>query len=192
MHKRPEILILAGSTRAGSHNQSLADAFASELVNHDCDITRLSLADYDLPVFNHDLEQEKGVPENAMKLARQFHRHSAIILVSPEYNGSFTPLMKNTIDWISRAPSSNKSLAPFKNRLAAIAACSTGAMGGISGLGHLRDVLVRLGMQVISEQTAVANAENAFDDRGNLVQERAARLMKQACHSLVEKATLLG
>lgn len=193
LRKRPNILILAGSIRTGAYSQQTANAFAAELVNHECEITRITLADYPLPMMDEDLEKEKGIPENAIRLAKLFHRNNAVIFVSPEYNGSLPPLLKNAIDWISRVSGDGGTgITPYRDKLCAIATSSPGAMGGVSCLGHLRTILVRLGMQVISEQVAIGNAGSAFDKSGRLGSERHAALMSRTCTSLVEKATLLG
>ena len=192
-NRQPKILILAGSTRTGSLNQQLADAYVAELATRDCEITRITLADFPLPIINEDLEAEKGIPENAEKLARLFDAHDAIVIVGPEYNGSLTPLLKNTIDWVSRLiPESKGPWKPFKGKICAIASASAGVFGGISSITHLRQILTRLGMLVISEQFALGNADTAFDDMGRLSRERDRPLFKEACASLIEKATLLG
>ena len=193
MSGMPKILVFAGSIRSGSLNARLADAFTGELVNHECEITRITLADYPLPIYDGDYEIQKGQPENAVKLARLFTAHQGIVIVGPEYNGSLTPLLKNTIDWISRIRGkSGQDIVPYRGKITAIAAASDGAMGGISSLGHLRQILVRLGMLVISEQLGVANAASAFDDNDRLTNERYANMLKAQCKSLVEKAILLG
>jgi len=193
INKTPKILVFAGSIRSGSLNARLADAFTGELVKLDCQLTRLTLADYPLPVYDADFENEKGVPENAVKLARLFSAHQGVVIVGPEYNGSLTPLLKNTIDWISRVRSnSSKDIVPYRGKIAAVAAASNGSMGGISSLGHLRQILVRLGMLVISEQLAVAGAASAFDENDHLTSPQYADMLKAQCKSLVEKATLLG
>ncbi len=193
MHKKPNILILAGSIRSGSYSQQLADAYAGELVKHECEITRITLSDYPLPMMNEDLEKEKGIPESAKKLAKLFDKHSAVVIVSPEYNGSLPSLLKNAIDWISRVSVDNgMPVTPYRDKLCAIAGTSPGMMGGISCLGHLRDVLVRLGMLVISEQVAIGGAGSAYDPMGRLTNERQLSMHQKACASLVQKATFLS
>lgn len=187
----PKILVFAGSIRSGSYNQRLADAYYAELAKHECEATRITLADYPLPIMDQDLEKAKGVPENGEKLARLFDAQDALVIVGPEYNGSITPLLKNTIDWVSRlAPPSKSPYTPFKGKLCAVAAASAGSMGGYSSLTHLRHVLVRLGLEVISEQLALAGADKAFDDMERLTNERQRKMMEAACKSLVEKASL--
>jgi len=193
VHKKPKILIFAGSIRSGSYSQKLANAYAAELVNHECDFTRITLSDYDLPIILETPASEKEIPDNAVKLAKLLVAHDAVLIVTPEYNGSLPPLLKNAIDWISVAKDEGgKPLSPYRGKVCAIASSSPGMMGGIAALGHLREILVRLGMLVISEQLAVGGAASAFDDKERLTNERSASFLTGACRSLVEKATLLA
>lgn len=189
---RPKILVFSGSVRSGSVNCKLVDAFVGELAQLECEVTRITLADYELPLYDGDLEANKGVPNNAEKLANLFQAQNGIIFVGPEYNGSISPLMKNTIDWISRVKELDGEVAsPFNNKVALIASASPGGMGGINSLSHMRDILVRLKMLVLSEQLGIGNAFSAFDDEDKLSNERHAAMLTTAVKSLVEKATLL-
>ncbi len=190
LQSNPKILVFCGSTRGGSVNNRLVGAVSRELSLLDCDVTRISLADYPLPLYDGDLEANDGIPENAKKLAHLLNEHDGYFVVSPEYNGSLTPLLKNTIDWISRVPSV-EDVSPFRGKVAAIGAVSPGGMGGISMLYHLREILVRLGTLVVSEQVAVGNASTAFDENDNVIAERSADFMKAACVSLSKKVSLL-
>lgn len=193
MMRKPAILVVAGSIRSGAFSQQTADAYAAQLAGMECEVTRITLADYPLPIMDEDLEEEKGIPESALKLARLFDHHDALVVVTPEYNGSLPPLLKNAIDWVSRVSSDgDKPLAPYRDKLALVASSSNGIMGGYSALTHLRHILVRLGMQVLSEQMALGKAGSAFNDMGRLSGEREAGMLEKACRSLVEKATLLG
>lgn len=190
--RKSKILIFSGSIRSGSVNAKLVDAFIGELASTDCEITNITLADYELPLYDGDIETRNGVPKNAIKLAELFQTHQGIIFVSPEYNGSISPLMKNTIDWISRVKEINgKQANPYNDKVALIASASPGAMGGIASLSHMRDILVRLKMLVLSEQLGLGNASLAFDDEGVLKNERHAAMLTMAVKSLVEKTTLL-
>lgn len=189
---RPKILVFSGSVRSGSVNSKLVDAFVGELAQLECEVTGISLADYELPLYDGDLEADKGVPNNAEKLAKLFQAQNGIIFVGPEYNGSISPLMKNTIDWISRVKElDGEVVLPFKDKVALIASASPGGMGGINSLAHMRDILVRLKMLVLSEQLGIGNAFSAFDDDDKLSNERQAAMLTSAVKSLVEKATLL-
>ncbi len=189
---RPRLLVFPGSNRAGSYNVRLAGAIVKALSTLECDVTRISLADYPLPLFDADLEKRDGVPENAVRLARLFHEHDGVVAVSPEYNTSLAPLMKNTLDWVSRVPSDQYGkLMPYKGKVFAIASTSPGGYGGIRGLNHLRAILVNMGALIISEQVAVANAEKAFGDDDMPVDTRTATHLRAMAKSLVETAGLL-
>ncbi len=183
----PRIIVFAGSTRAGSVNARLAGYAARELSLLDCEVTLVSLQDYPLPVYNGDLEDSEGVPENAKKLAKLFDGHDGFFIVSPEYNGSLPPLLKNTIDWVSRLNSiDGKDISPYRGKVAVIAAASPGAMGGMSVMYHLRDILVRLGVLVLSDQVALGQAHNSFDEMDRITNERSAGFLVNACKNLVE------
>lgn len=188
----PKILAFSGSIRSDSVNTRLLGSAVRDLAALDCDVTQISLADYPLPIYDGDFEAENGIPENAMKLARMMDASDGFLIVSPEYNGSLTPLIKNTIDWVSRvSKDGDKPLSPYRGKVGAIAAASPGGMGGISMLYHMRDILVRLGVLVISDQVAVGNAGSAFDEMDGLTDERTASFLKSACKSLAEKSALL-
>lgn len=185
----PKILCFSGSTRSGSVNIRLLDSAIAALASLDCEVTRISLEDYPLPIYNGDLEEKDGVPENAVKLAKLMSEHDGYLITCPEYNGSLPALMKNTIDWLTRVPADQAT--PFKDKVAAIGACSPGGMGGIAMLYHLREILVRLGSLVISEQVAVGNGFNAFDEMNKLTDQRSNQFLQAAAKSLATKTALL-
>jgi chromate reductase, NAD(P)H dehydrogenase (quinone) len=190
----PKILVLAGSTRTGSHNARLAGLAAKALVHANAEVTTLSLADYPMPIYDGDLEAQGGPPVNAGKLARQFCAHHGVFITSPEYNASLTPLLKNTIDWISRVREGNAPpLAAFKGRAFAIGAASNGSYGGMRSLIALRHVLeLGCGALVIPEQIAVRQASQAFDHAGNLRDEQSANLFRLVLARLIELAQRLA
>ena len=186
----PKILVFPGSNRSGSINAKLAGVITKELALKGAEVTRISLADYPLPLFDEDLESEKGIPDNVMKLARLFASHQGIVIVTPEYNSSLPPLLKNMLDWVSRVAKDNgKPLAPYRGNYFALAASSGGGLGGIRVLPHVRDILVSIGAQVITEQVALANAYNAYDDMENLKEGRSRDLLDNLCVSLIEKTS---
>lgn len=186
---KPKILCFSGSTRSGSINVRLLDAAINELIAFECKITRISLADYPLPLYDGDLEGKEGVPENAIKLAKLMHEHDGYFVTCPEYNGSLTPLMKNTIDWMTRVPADQA--IPFKDKVAAIGSCSPGGMGGIGMLHHLRQIFTRLGSLVVSEQVAVGNGFSTFDDDDKITDERTHQFLIATVKSLATKSALL-
>jgi chromate reductase, NAD(P)H dehydrogenase (quinone) len=187
----PRILIFAGSNRTGAFSGKLADAAMKELLHLEADVTRISLADYPLPLMDEDLEREHGVPENAVKLARMFAHHDGLYIATPEYNGSIPPLLKNIIDWVSRVSrDGERPLRPFANKVAAIGSTSTGAFAGIRAIGHLRAILSHVGIQVVSEQCAVSNAQTAFDDMERLHDDRTRAHLEKSMRSLLDFAAL--
>lgn len=185
-----KILVLAGSLRRGSYNRQLAGAAARELALAGVDITEISLADFPLPIYDADLEAQSGVSALALQLKRQFMIHHGILLVSPEYNASVSPLLKNAIDWISRVRERGEDPLPaFSGRVFALGAASPGKFGGMRGLMALRQVLeLGCGASVIPQQVTVAFADRAFDETGHLRDERDAAQLRLTLRGLIDAA----
>jgi chromate reductase len=186
----PKILVFAGSIRSGSHNARLAALATKELVLAGADVTRISLVDYPLPLYDGNLEATSGPPANALKLKQLMSAHRGVFIASPEYNASVTPLLKNTIDWISRVRERGEQpLAAYRNRVFAIGGASDGAYGAMRSLMALRQVLeLGCGALVIPEQIAVMRASEAFDEMDNLKDERAAAMLKRVAQRLTDMA----
>jgi len=190
----PKILVIPGSLRAGSHNVRLAALAAKELTLIDADVTRISLQDYPLPIYDDDFEARGDLPANAVKLKQMIMAHQGVFIASPEYSASVTPLLKNAIDWVSRVRERNDPLyAAFRNRVFAIAAASPERGGGLRSLMALRQILeLGCGALVIPEQVAVAQADQAFDDMDNLTELRSANSLRAQLSRLVEMARLMA
>jgi NAD(P)H-dependent FMN reductase len=188
--RSPKILVFAGSIRTASFNVRLAALAAKELALLNIDVTRISLLDYPLPLYHGDLEAEQGAPANAVKLKRMFGIHHGVFIASPEYNASITPLLKNTLDWISRVrEASDPPLVAYRQRAFALGAASNGTYGGYRSLMALRQVLeLGCGALVLPEQIAVNEAANAFDELDNLREERHAVRLRSVLAQLVESA----
>src|SRR5262245_40218721 len=186
----PRILVFAGSIRTGSFNARLAAIAAKELALAGAEVTHISLSDYPLPIYDGDLEASSGQPDNAVKLKRMMTMHQGVFIASPEYNASVTPLLKNTLDWISRVREGKEPpLAAYKNRVFAIGGASNGQYGAMRSLMALRQVLeLGCGALVIPEQVAVREAAQAFDDQDALKDERSTRALQSAVQRLVEMA----
>lgn len=184
------ILVFSGSIRSGSYNTKLAAAAAAELARLDADVSLISLADYSMPLYDGDLEAASGVPDNALKLKRQFCAHQGIFIAGPEYNAGVTPLLKNAIDWVSRVKEKGEEpLTAYRGRVFALASASPGGFGGIRSQIATRQCLeLGCGALVIPETCAVAAADRAFDDDGDLRDERTRRMLSACCASLVDKA----
>jgi len=190
----PKILVIPGSLRTGSHNARLAALVAKELTLADADVSRISLEDYALPLFDADLAAASGPPAAAAALKRMIMAHRGVFISSPEYSASVTPLIKNTIDWVSRVRDGGEpTYAAFKDRVFAIGSAAAGSGGGLRSLMALRQILeLGCGALVIPEQIAVPRAEGAFDDMDNLKDESLAGSVKALARRLVEVASALS
>jgi chromate reductase, NAD(P)H dehydrogenase (quinone) len=186
----PKILVFAGSIRTGSFNARLAAIAAKEIARAEAEVTRISLLDFPLPLYDGDLEARSGPPENAVKLKRMFCAHQGVFIASPEYNASLAPLLKNTLDWISRVREKQEpALSAYRNRVFALGAASNGTFGGMRSLMALRQSLeLGCGALVIPEQIAVREASHAFDENDELKDERSAALLRTLARRLVELA----
>jgi chromate reductase, NAD(P)H dehydrogenase (quinone) len=190
----PKILVIPGSLRAKSYNVRLAALATKELTLADADVTRISLLDYPLPIYDADTAETAGPPSNAVKLKQLMSAHQGVFIASPEYNASITPLIKNTIDWISAVRERGEEpLAAYQNRVFALGGASPGRSGATHSLLALRQVLaVGCRALVIAEQVTVPNAEQAFDERDELKDARAAGQLKLVVRKLVDTAKLLA
>jgi chromate reductase, NAD(P)H dehydrogenase (quinone) len=190
----PKILVIPGSLRAKSYNVRLAALAAKELMLARADVTRVSLLDYPLPIYDADTAETAGPPPNAVKLKQLMSLHQGVFIASPEYNASITPLMKNTIDWISAVREPGEApLAAYQNRVFALGGASPGRSGATHSLLALRQVLaVGCRALVIAEQVTVPNAEQAFDAMDELKDARAAGQLKLVIRKLVDTAKLLA
>jgi chromate reductase len=186
----PKVLVFAGSIRTHSYNARLAALASKELALAGADVTRISLQDYPLPIYDADTEAASGAPENAVKLKNLFMAHRGIFIASPEYNASMTPLLKNTLDWVSRVRNRDEPPLPaYKNRVFAIGGASDGPYGALRSLMALRQSLeLGCGALVLPDQITVIRASEAFDDMDNLKDERAATTLKRIAARLTDTA----
>jgi len=186
----PKILVFAGSIRTGAFSGKLAAAAAKELALSDGDVTLISLADYPLPIYDADHENDKGIPESARKLARQIAAHQGVFIATPEYNNSLPPLLKNAIDWVSRIKGDE---IMYRHRIFALGSSSPGPFGGARALIDLRKVVVNaLGAIIIPYKVEVVRAGEAFDESGNLIAEPAVKSLKTVAKHLVAFAGRLA
>ncbi len=168
-----KILAFSGSSRKGSINKKLVEIASSAAEKEGAEVTIIDLIDYPMPLFNQDLEAEQGLPEKAHEFKQLLVSHDGFLIASPEYNSAFSPLLKNVIDWASRAESENESpLLAFKGKIATIMATSPGALGGIRGLVFLRMLLSNMGVTVLPNQQAIAQGYKAFSEEGRLLDEK--------------------
>lgn len=168
-----KILAFAGSGRKESSNKKLIKIAALGAEEVGASVTVIDLADYPMPLFDQDLETREGMPANALKFKKLLMEHDGIMIASPEYNSAFSPLIKNVIDWASRAESKEEPpLAAYRDKVAVIMSASPGALGGSRGLVFLRMLLANIGVIVLPEQKAIPGAFKAFKEDGTLIDER--------------------
>jgi len=165
---QPRILAFAGSLRRESFNKRLVPIAAKGARDAGAEVTLIDLKDLSLPLFDQDLEAEQGIPENGKRLKQLFINHDGLLIACPEYNSSITAVLKNAIDWVSRPIPDEPSLVAFKNKVATLMSASPGALGGLRGLTHVRSILSNIGVIVLPEQIAVAQAHEAFNPDGSL------------------------
>ncbi len=183
-----KILILAGSVRKESFNRRLARLVADAVLAAGGEPTLVELSDYPLPLVNEDLQAEQGVPAPAQQLKQLFVDHPAFVLCCPEYNSGITPLLKNTLDWISRKEGNEPPLVAFKGKVAALFSASPSPLGGLRGLVQVRSLLGNIGVLVLPDQVTVAKAHETFAADGSLKDPSLADRIQSVARGLVEVA----
>jgi len=168
MPQKVKLVAFAGSTRTQSYNKKLVKIAAQGAIAAGADVVYIDLRDYPMPLFDEDLEKEKGMPEASARFKKILIDHDGFLLSAPEYNSSITAVLKNTIDWVSRPVPSEPPLVAFQGKYAAIMSASPGGFGGLRGLVHVRSILSNIGVHVIPDQVTVSRAFEAFNDDGML------------------------
>lgn len=169
MSDTPKILAFAGSARKDSWNKKLVRIAAASAYAAGAEVTLIDLADFSMPLYDGDLESESGTPANAIRLRELMLDHQGLLIASPEYNGSISPLLKNVIDWTSRPVGDSPGLAPYSGKVASLLSTSPGGFGGLRGLVHVRAILGNIGVLVLPDQLAVGVAHEVFGPDGNLL-----------------------
>jgi chromate reductase len=164
----PRILAFAGSTRSGSFNRQALNYAVQGARDAGAEVTLIDLKDFSLPIYNGDLEISHSLPEAAVRLKNLFKSHDGLLIACPEYNSSITPLLKNTLDWVSRPHGEESGLVPYQDKLAALVSASAGNLGGLRALRHVREILTALGVMVLPAQVAVRQADKPFGDQQTL------------------------
>jgi chromate reductase len=172
MTEQASVLCFAGSLRTDSLNKKLVKIAMTGAKEAGARVTFVDLNELPMPIYNGDDETKSGLPENAKKFKKLMKEHDAFLIASPEYNSSVSAALKNAIDWVSRPEPGEKPLEAFKGKVAGVMACSPGALGGLRGLVHLRAILGNIGIIVVTEQTTVSNGMQAFNDTGELSDEK--------------------
>jgi chromate reductase, NAD(P)H dehydrogenase (quinone) len=180
------LLFFAGSAREGSYNKKLAMLAQRIAEANGLDAVFVDLRDYEMPIYDGDYEAENGPPQGAREFKELLDLYQGVFIATPEYNSGVSPLLKNTLDWVTRVRQKGESgLEVFKNRVFAIGSAAPGNFGGMRSLLQLRQIIsVGLGGLVIPEQVAIPRAGEAFESDGSLVHEQQQELLKTAVEKL--------
>ena len=165
--------------------------------------TLLELSELKIPLYNADLEAS-GTPRDVIRLKELMHAHAGWIIASPEYNGSYTALLKNTIDWASSPAQAGaecsedtaalwkSGIKPFADKVVGLLSASPGMMGGLRSLDHLAPLLRNLQCWVAPQQFALGKAGDAFDAQGHLKDASVEAKVKAAVDQVIFAANRLA
>jgi len=153
--------VISASTRDASLNGALARAIAGRLVDRGERVDLIDLTEFEMPMYHGDLEAREGNPPTAVELADRLTKARRLVVTSPEYNGSYPALLKNTVDWLTRV-----DRAVLRHLDVHLAAASPGRLGGSRGLVHLRAWLESMRLTVADETLSVPGA--TLDADGNI------------------------
>ncbi|MGI9408026.1 MAG: NADPH-dependent FMN reductase, partial [Hyphomicrobiaceae bacterium] len=169
-----KILIFAGSARKGALSKMLANAARLAVEDAGANPTLIDMKDFDAPVYNGDIEDAAGVPATILCFNELVRDHDALMVVTPEYNGFFPPLLKNTFDWSSRPDGHESGVHAMKHKVIGLLSTSPGPLGGIRALPRLGECVTELQCIVAPGSVAVPRAGDAFADDGRLKDEMRA------------------
>jgi NAD(P)H-dependent FMN reductase len=182
-----KILALSGGSRRNSLNQKLLEVAVLGARAVGADVSMIGLSDLRLPIYDGDWEQENGFPEGALKFKSLIAAHHAFLIATPEYNGAYTALLKNALDWASRPTGNDPSgLRDFAGKLAAMVSASPGPLGGIRSQIALQVLLRHLGVLVVPTSFALSAAHQAFDERGGMKDSNAEKAVRGVGAALAE------
>jgi len=172
-------LTLCGSLRQGSYNEKLRRHVSAKLAQAGAEVEDIDLGAYPMPIFNEDLEAER-TPEAAGILAQKFAAADIVFIASPEYNSGASPLIVNTLAWISR-----QKHGQFRHAVFGLGAVSSGKYGAIVGIYHLRDTLLKVGALVTPTLLGIGPAATAFDPDGSPSEAGVVRKVESQVRELM-------
>jgi len=155
-------LLFSGSLRTASLNKKLIHVGSSILKEKNFNAEVIDLKTLSIPVYDGDIEAE-GIPEGVKKLSELVNKADGIIISGPEYNGSISGSLKNTIDWVSRIRP-----IPWEKKTILLMGASPGYFGAIRALGVSKAPFETLGAYVFPQTFALPKASEAFTESGDL------------------------
>ena len=172
-----KILAFAGSARKDSWNRKVLEVAVQGAREAGAEVTVVDLGDYPMPIYNADWHAENGPPASMLELRALMMSANGLLIASPEYNTSITPLLKNSIDWLSQEVNGESGNAPFEKKIGGLMGASNGAFGTIRALPHVSYILSNLGVFMLPVM-AVPSVAKSFDDAGNMTNERMKNTLK--------------
>jgi len=167
-----KILAFAGSLRRDSYNKKFArEAVRLSAAQGEARAEFVDLRDYPMPLYDGDRERE-GIPDSVVALGTRISEADALIIATPEYNGSISSVLKNTVDWLSRIKP-----VPLAGKHLLLLGASPGGWGGVRGLCHSRVPFEALGVHVFPQMMSLPGAASAFDEHGRLNEANAHQLV---------------
>jgi NAD(P)H-dependent FMN reductase len=186
MNVKPKIIAFAGSLRRESTNKKTVKVAAEGARKAGAEVTYIDLKDYPLPIYDGDIEEANGLPENAAKLQKLLLDCDGFLIASPEYNSSISAALKNVIDWTSRPNGELQMSACYSDKVVSLMSASPGGLGGLRGLFDVHKILSTMGVIVLPEQVAVSGSFQAFDDEGNFIDEKMKKRVEKLGANLAE------
>ena len=173
------IVAFSGSARKESYNQQAVTFIAQELQELGHEVQLLAMADFVLPLFNQDVEASDGMPEIVASLREQFAQAEAFVIATPEYNGSFTSVLKNALDWCSRPAPNGNSDSVYRDKPVALVSASPGRMGGMRSLYQTRYLVENLGMVGFPGMHGIGGCDaETFKDRASFAETRDGKALR--------------
>jgi NAD(P)H-dependent FMN reductase len=192
MSDSPRLLAFAGSARNASCNKKLVRIAARGARTAGATVTEIDLRDFPMPLYDGDLEAAEGLPEHALRLKALMREHDGFLIASPEYNSSITPLLKNTIDWASRAGDPDEPpLACYRGKVVGLLSASPGGLGGLRGIPTVRSILINIGCIVVPSSHSLSGAMKAFDENGELIDANQRQAVEAVGAAVAELAAKL-
>ena len=174
------ILGVSGSLRRDSHNTRLLGG-AEKLLPPGIELVLFDRLG-EIPPFNED--QENETPAAVAELKAAIAASDALLVATPEYNGSIPGVLKNALDWVSRPVAEN----PLRGKPAAVVGASTSLFGAVWAQAETRKVLGTIGARVVDRELPVAQAEEALGADGLPVERDALDALSATLDELIELA----
>jgi chromate reductase, NAD(P)H dehydrogenase (quinone) len=177
-------LALCGSVRSESFNGKLLQEAARAARQRGMQVTFVDLRELALPFYDGDLEQRSGMPDAAKRFRQMLVDSNAVMIASPEHNGSVTAVLKNALDWATRSEQGQPAKDAFQNKTFALLSTSPSPYGGSRSLANLRIILGNVGSRILDQQVSVGSCFKSFDAQGHLVDAGMQEQVEQLVHKL--------